>query len=110
MDIRIEEYKEKYAKQMSEIIIRNLLEINSKDYGIEYAKEHAKEFEVDEIKENFPKRAKVLVALEDDKVIGTAGVDKSWYSDDGEYYILTVFVDIEYHKQGIGKLLIQKLE
>ena len=50
------------------------------------------------------------MALDGEKVVGTAGLDKSWYSDDGEYYVLTVFVDINYHKQGIGKMLIRKIE
>ena len=109
-DILIKEYEEKYAEQLSNMIVSNLLEINSKDYGVEYAKEHAKEFSVEKIKEILPLREKVFIALEEEKVVGTAGIDKSWYSDDGEYYILTVFVDIEHHKQGIGKMLIEEIE
>jgi len=108
--IKITEYQEKYAKEMSDIIIKNLLEVNSKDYGMEYCKKWAEEFTVDKIIENFSTRSKVLVALKDNLVVGTAGLDKSWYSDDGEYYILTVFVDISHHKQGIGKMLITELE
>ena len=46
-DILIKEYEEKYAEQLSNMIVSNLLEINSKDYGVEYAKEHAKEFSVE---------------------------------------------------------------
>lgn len=110
MEIRITEYREEYAKEMSDIIVKNLLEVNSKDYGIEYAKKQAEEFSVEKIKETFPKRTKVFVALDGEKVVGTAGLDKSWYSDDGEYYILTVFVDVNYHKLGIGKMLIRKIE
>lgn len=110
MEIRIAEYSEEYAKEMSDIIVKNLLEVNSKDYGIEYAKKHAEEFSVEKIKETFPKRTKVFVALDGEKVVGTVSLDKSWYSDDGEYYILTVFVDVNYHKLGIGKMLIRKIE
>ena len=33
--IEIKEYDEKYVEQISNIITRNLLEVNSKDYGIE---------------------------------------------------------------------------
>ena len=108
--LEIQEYEEKYAEEMSKIIIQNLLEVNSKDYGIEYCRKSAEEFTVDKIIENFSKRTKVLVALENNIVVGTAGIDKSWYSDDAEYWILTVFVDIAHHKQGIGKMLIKKLE
>lgn len=108
--IEIKEYDNKYAEEMSKIIIQNLLEVNSQDYGLEYVKKSAEKFTVETIEKKFPKRAKVFVALEDGKVIGTAGIDKSCYNDDGEYYILTVFVDIAHHKQGIGKMLIGEIE
>ena len=108
--IEIKEYDNKYAQEMSKIIIQNLLEVNSKDYGLEFVKKSVKDFTPEEIKKIFPKRTKVFFALEDNKVIGTAGLDKSWYNDDGEYWILTVFVDIAHHKQGIGKMLIRELE
>lgn len=108
--IEIKEYKNKYAKAISKIVIQNLLEINSRDYGIEFCKNSTKDFTVNKILEEFNKRTKVFVALENDIVVGTAGLDKSWYNDDGEYWILTVFVDISHHKQGIGKMLIQKIE
>ena len=108
--IEIKEYEDKYAKEMSNIIIKNLLEINSKDYGLEYIQKSAKEFTVPEIQKNFQKRTKVFVALENDIVVGTAGLDKSWYNSDCEYWILTVFVDINHHKQGIGRMLIQEIE
>ena len=108
--IEIKEYDNKYAEEMSKIIIQNLLEVNSKDYGLEFVKKSIREFTPEEIKKHFQKRIKVFVALEDYKVVGTAGLDKSWYNDDGEYYILTVFVDVAHHKQGIGRMLIMELE
>ena len=107
--VSIEEYQEKYLDAISELIIRNLKEINSKDYGIEKTNEMAKDFSVDKLKEIFKKREKVYIALNNDEVVGTAGLDKSWYSDD-EYWILTVFVKPGYHKEGIGKKLIEKIE
>lgn len=109
-NIKIEEYNEKYVEQMSEIITSNLLEINVKDYGIEYMQKLASHFTPSEIKANFPKRTKVFVALENDIVVGTAGFTKSRNNQEGEYWILTVFVKINYHKQGIGKMLIQEIE
>lgn len=108
--IEIKEYDNKYAEEMSKIIIQNLLEVNSKDYGLEFVKKSVKEFTPEEIMRNFPKRTKVFVALEDNKVIGTAGLNKSWYNGDGEYWILTVFVDIKHHKKGIGRMLIEEIE
>ena len=108
--IEIKEYDNKYAEEISKIIIQNLLEVNSKDYDIEFVKNFVKEFTPEEIQRNFSKRTKVFVALEDNKIIGTAGLDKSWYNDYGEYWILTVFVDVAHHGQGIGRLLIEEIE
>lgn len=76
---------------------------------MERVKEMAKDFTVEKLKKNFSNREKVFIALLDDKVVGTAGLDKSWYSDD-EYWILTVFVNPENHGQGIGTELIRKIE
>ena len=59
----IKEYEEKYAEEISNIVTRNLLEINIKDYGLEFSKKHAEEFTVDKIKENFKTRTKTYVAL-----------------------------------------------
>jgi len=108
--IVIKEYEEKYAEDISKIIVKNLLEVNVKDYGLEYVKKTAEEFTPEEIVKNFANRTKVYIALENEKVLGTAGISKSWYNDDGEYYILTVFVDVNHHKQGIGKRLMLEIE
>lgn len=108
--ITITQYEDKYAESISHIIIQNLIEVNSKDYGVEFCKNSAKDFTIDKVKENFNKRTKVFVALENGTVVGTAGLDKSWYNSDAEYYILSVFVDVSRHKQGIGRILMQKIE
>ena len=107
--LKIVEYDEKYLEQISNIIIQDLLTVNSKDYGIERVKKMAEDFTVEKLQNSLSKRKKVFVALIDDNVVGTAGIDKSWYSDD-EYWILTVFVKPENHGQGIGKKLIGKIE
>ena len=107
--IEIKEYESKYANQLSTIIIRNLLEINSKDYGIDKAKEMAKDFNAKKLNETLNNREKVYVALNDNEVVGTAGIDKSFYADD-EYWILTVFVKPEEHGHNVGRSLIQKIE
>ena len=107
--IEIKEYNESYVEQISTIIIRNLLEINVKDYGIEKVQEMAKDFTVEKLKDALKNRKKVFVAIKDNEVVGTAGIDVSWYNPD-EYYILTVFVKPENHGEGIGRLLIKAIE
>lgn len=107
--LKIVEYDKKYLEQISNIIIQDLLTVNSKDYGMERVKKMAEDFTVEKLQNSLSKRKKVFVALIDDNVVGTAGIDKSWYSND-EYWILTVFVKPENHGQGIGKKLIGKIE
>lgn len=108
--VEIIEYEDRYAEEISKIIIQNLLEVNSKDYGIEFVQNFSKEFTPEEIRKVLSKRKKAFVALENHKVVGTASIDKSWYNDNGEYWILAVFVDTAHHKQGIGKMLINEIE
>lgn len=106
----IKDYEDKYANEVSKIIIENLLKVNSLDYGLEFVQKTINEFTPKCVKEIFSRRTKVFIALEQDKIVGTASIDKSWYNNDGEYWILTVFVDIAYHRHGIGRMLINKVE
>ncbi len=109
--IEIKEYEEKYAKEMSDIILSNMYEIIIKDHGKEVVDKLSKLFTENEIKKNFPNRTKCFVALKNNEVVGTASIDKFWGDDTGtKYIILTVFVRMENHRQGIGKLLIRKIE
>ena len=107
--IEIKEYDEKYVEQISNIITRNLLEINSKDYGMESVQEMTKDFTVEKLKDTLKNRKKVFVAVKNNEVVGTGGIDVSWYNPD-EYYILSVFVKPENHGKGIGRLLIKTIE
>lgn len=74
--IKIVEYDEKYAKEMSKIIITNMYEINIKDYGKEVIDKILKHFTEEEIKKNFPNRMKCFVALDNETVVGTASINK----------------------------------
>lgn len=80
--LEIKAFEHKYVKQLSKMIIRNLLEVNSKDYGIERIKEMSKKFSVQKLDRILSDREKVYVALKDNEVVGTAEIDKSKYSDD----------------------------
>ena len=115
--MEIKEYEEKYAKEISEIILNNLYKINIKDYGKEVIDRIAKHFTEEEIKRNFPERVKCFVALKDENVVGTVSLDVikdmygvHIYNNKDKYIILTVFIKIENQQQGIGKLLIKEIE
>ena len=65
----------------------------------------------EEIKKNYPKRTKSYIAIEENKVVGTISIDKLRGDSTGtKYIILTVFVKTENHHQGIGTMLIKKIE
>lgn len=115
--MEVREYEEKYAKDVSEIILSNLYKINIKDHGKEVIDKIAQHFTEKEIKKNFPDRVMSFVAIDNGTVVGTASLDviKSIYGvhvDDSEdkYIILTVFTKIENQHQGIGKTLIEEIE
>ena len=109
--IEIVEYKKEYAKELSEIILSNMYNINIKDHGKEVIDRISKDFTEDEIKKNFPKRTKCLVAVKNNEIVGTASIDKFRGDETGKkYIILTVFVKMQNHHQGIGEKLIEKIE
>jgi len=109
--IKIVEYKDEYAKALSEIILDNMYTINIKDHGKEIIDKIAVHFTEDEIRKNFPNRTKCFVAIENDIVLGTASIDKFRGDETGKKYIvLTVFIKKENHHQGIGKMLMEAIE
>ena len=106
---KIVEYETKHVKQISEIIIRNLLEVESKKYGMEKVKEMAEGVKTEILEKTLSKRKKVYVALIDDEVIGSTGIEELGDTKD-ETYIFTSFVKPENHGQNIEKALIEKIE
>ena len=115
--MEIKEYEEKYAKGMSEIILSNLYTITIQAHGQKVVDKIARHFTPEEIKKNFPERVKCFVAIDGDKVVGTASIDniKSMYGvevedSNNKYIILTVFTHLEYQNKGIGKALIKKID
>ena len=47
--LKIVEYDKKYLEQISNIIIQDLLTVNSKDYGMERVKKMAEDFTVEKL-------------------------------------------------------------
>jgi GNAT superfamily N-acetyltransferase len=107
--VKVIEYVNEYAEKLSEIITRNLLEVNIKDYSEEEMKNLALEFTTDKIID-YAKYRKIYMSIIDNKPIGTLSVVKSWDGGDGDYHFLTIFVLPEYHKKGVGRLLIEEGE
>lgn len=107
--VKIVEYVDEHAEKISEIIIRNLLEVNIKDYSEEEMKDLALVFTTDKIM-NYAKHRKIYVSVIDNNPIGTLSVVKSWAGEEGDYHFLTIFVLPEYHHKGVGRKLIEEGE
>lgn len=107
--VKVIEYADEYTEKLSEIITRNLLEVNIKDYSEEEMKNLALEFTTDKIL-NYAKHRKIYMAMIDNQPIGTLSVVKSWDGEAGDYHFLTIFVLPEYHNKGVGRLLIEEGE
>jgi len=98
-------YQEKYAEKLSEIVIRNLVEVNSRDYPTREIRRLILGFGPEQIR-NFAQKREIFVAAEGDEPIGILTIEPSWNGPKGEYYFLTIFVQPEYHRKGVGRALI----
>ena len=100
-DISIRKFEKKDAKAVSGIIRGNLTAAGCKDYS-ETVINHMYEVYSPEYISKLSQWRKVYVALADDVVVGTAGLEGDTIHD--------VFVAAEYHNKGIGKKLMELLE
>lgn len=107
-ELIIRRIKQEDAPSVVDIIIRNFLEINSKDYGLECMKKLAATYNNEKIY-NLANRSNMYVIAKDDEIIGTGAI-ANYYAKKDEAIILSVFVKPEYHNQGIGTKIINTLE
>ncbi|PKM95579.1 MAG: GNAT family N-acetyltransferase [Firmicutes bacterium HGW-Firmicutes-1] len=107
--ICIVEYDIKYAKEISSLIIRNLKEVNSKDYPISEIEALAERFSEVNI-DNLLRDRKVFVAVWNEKAIGTLSVVNKRGGEVFDYIFLTIFVNPDFHRRGIGKKLMYEGE
>jgi N-acetylglutamate synthase-like GNAT family acetyltransferase len=99
--VRIRKIREKDAKEVSALIIKNLKEVNSRDYPKKIIDMLIKIYSPSKIKQRM-KNGYMIVAEKDGKIIGT-----------GRFYngeIFDVFVLPALHGKGIGSKIMQTLE
>jgi len=107
--MHIEPFQTHQAKAVSDLIRRGLLEINAKDYPLEFITYLVDYFSPAQIEEN-AKTQHIFVALEAGRVIGTSGLANFGSADKPDYFGVAVFVQPECQGRGIGKQLMAAVE
>ena len=80
MNVLVREYEEYDAEKISNIIRRNLFEVNIKDYGKEEIDKQAEKFKPEDIIKKFKNRL-TYVAIYGGNVIGTASICNNFVKD-----------------------------
>ena len=106
--IKVRRFKEEEAEEVRNLIVRNFLEVNSKDYGIAAMEKLAKIYDVEKVLE-IASYAHMYVFEWKEKIVGTGAISSFWGSET-ESILLTIFVLPEFHGKGIGRKIINTLE
>ena len=107
-NITVRRFEEEDANEVSNLIVRNFLEVNRKDHGIEAIEKLAEEYNADTIL-NIASYAHMYVFEWKNKIIGTGAISSFWGSET-ESILLTIFVLPEFHGNGVGRIIINTLE
>ena len=100
-DIAIRRFESGDTNNVSQLIIDNLMLINSRAYGEETARQLAR-FYSPQLLLEYAKNGNMYVAVKHSTILGTAALEQD--------RVRNVFVRIDHHQQGIGKVLMQHIE
>lgn len=103
----VRKFQKADAEEVQELIVRNFLEVNSKDYGIKAMQELAVNYGIDKILQ-IASYAHMYVFELDDRIVGVGSISSFWGSET-ESILLTIFVLPELHGNGIGRIIMQTL-
>ena len=101
-------FKESDAESVSHLVQRNMLEVNSKDYGLEATTELAKQYDAQKILQT-ASYAHMYVFEWQEKIVGVGAISSFWGSET-ESIFLTIFVQPELHGKGLGRQIVRTLE
>jgi predicted N-acetyltransferase YhbS len=107
--MRVEQFQGHQAEAVSNLIRRNLLEVNSKDYAEDVINSLAAYFSPATLLKNSQSQT-IFVATQGGEVVGTASLDNFGSAQSPDYYAVAVFVLPESHRQGIGLRLMEAVE
>ena len=106
--VKSRRFKKEDAKEVRNLIVRNFLEINSKDYGLSAMETLAKVYDEEKVL-NVASYAHMYVFEFEEKIVGTGSISSFWGSET-ESILLCIFVLPEFHGKGIGRKIINTLE
>lgn len=108
MNLIIRKFNEADALSVRNLIVRNFLEVNSKDYGLKAMQELASVYDENKVLQ-IANYAHMYVFEMENTIVGTGAISSYWGSET-ESILLTIFVLPEYHGMGIGSKIIETLE
>ena len=106
--VTIRRFKKEDAEEVSHLVQRNMLEVNSKDYGLEATTKLAGQYNAEKILQ-IASYAHMYVFECKEQIVGVGAISSFWGSET-ESILLTIFVMPELHGKGIGKNIIDTLE
>lgn len=104
----IRKFENHDVDQVINIITRNFIEINSKDYGIEPMVRLASKYNPEKIYD-LANRSHMYVFILNEEIVGVGAI-ANYYDKKDEAILLSIFVKVEYHNRGIGTTIINTLE
>ena len=107
--MRIERFQRSQAEAVSNIIRRNLVEVNSRDYSDGVISSLVEYYSPETMVEDSRSRC-IYVAIQENAVVGTASLANSGSRQSPNCYALAVFVLPELHGQGVGTQLMAAVE
>jgi GNAT superfamily N-acetyltransferase len=105
----IDRFQASQAEKVAELIKDNLLEITSKYYSAEYVAsliEHHAPMKLIEKAMN----QHIFVAMEGGRAIGTGSLANLGTPKMPSYYGTAIFVALEFHRKGIGRQIMRRVE
>ena len=96
------------SKEVSDLIIKTLREVNIKDYPKEYIENEVQRLQPNKILKR-AERTHFYVACDENKIVGCGAIGPYWDKVD-ESSLFTLFVLPDYQGQGIGRKIIETLE
>lgn len=107
-NVKVRRFEDPDAEPISQLICRNFLEVNSRDYGLKAMEKLAKSHDAAWVRQ-VAGYAHMYVLEWKEQIIGVGSISSFWGSET-ESILLTIFVLPELHRQGVGSMIIKILE